>query len=145
MKILIQRVTQATVEVDSKIVGAIDAGVLVFVGITQSDTLAQATWLAKKLINLRIFEDEFGKLNCSLIDKQGAVLIISQFTLYGDCSNGRRPSFTQAASLEIAEPLYEQFIDEVRKGSVPVETGVFGAEMKVSLVNDGPITLMLER
>jgi D-tyrosyl-tRNA(Tyr) deacylase len=145
MKILIQRVTQANVEVDSKIVGTIDAGVVVFVGITHKDTRAQAVWLANKLINLRIFEDELGKFNCSLIDRKGAALIISQFTLYGNCSNGLRPSFTQAAPPEMAKQLYEQFIDEVRKGSIAVETGIFGGKMKVSLVNDGPVTLMLER
>lgn len=145
MKILIQRVTQASVEVDSKIVGAIDGGVVVFVGITHSDTMVQAEWLANKLINLRIFEDELGKFNSSLIERKGAALIISQFTLYGDCSKGRRPSFTQAALPEMAKQLYEQFIDEVRKGGIPVETGIFGAKMKVSLVNDGPVTLMLEQ
>lgn len=145
MKILIQRVAHAKVDVDGKTVGMIGEGLLVFVGITHSDTKAQAAWLANKLINLRIFEDAQGKINQSLIDRKGAALIISQFTLYADCSEGRRPSFTQAAPPEIAKPLYEQFVKEVQQGGVAVETGVFGAEMKVSLLNDGPVTLLLER
>lgn len=145
MKILIQRVTQANVEVDSKIIGTIEGGVVVFVGITHNDTTTQAVWLANKLINLRIFEDEAGKINRSLIDCRGAALIISQFTLYGNCSDGRRPSFTQAAPPAMAKQLYEQFAEEVRKGGIQVATGLFGAKMKVSLVNDGPVTLMLER
>ncbi|MBS3904893.1 MAG: D-tyrosyl-tRNA(Tyr) deacylase [Simkania sp.] len=145
MKVLIQRVTHAHVEVDSKIVGTIENGVLVFIGITHSDTTTQAVWLANKLINLRLFEDSSGKINQSLIDCKGSALIISQFTLYADCSDGRRPSFTQAAAPEIAKPLYEQFVDAVRKGGIPVETGIFGADMKVSLLNDGPVTLLVER
>lgn len=145
MKILIQRVTQANVEVDCKIVGSIGVGVVVFVGVTHNDTKNQAAWLANKLINLRIFEDEAGKINRSLIDCKGAALIISQFTLYGDCSDGRRPSFTQAAPPEIAKQLYEYFTVEVSKVGIPVATGIFGAKMKVSLVNNGPVTLMLER
>lgn len=145
MKILIQRVAHAKVEVDSKTVGVIGEGVVVFVGITHNDTIAQATWLANKLINLRMFEDDQGKINQSLIDRKGSALIISQFTLYADCSGGRRPSFTQAAPPEIAKPLYEQFVKEVHQGGIPVETGVFGAEMRVSLLNDGPLTLLLER
>ena len=145
MKVLIQRVTHAKVEVDGKAVGIIGAGVLVFIGITHSDTQAQAAWLANKLINLRIFEDAHGKINQSLIDRKGSALIISQFTLYADCNDGRRPSFTQAAPPEIAKPLYEQFVKEVHQGGIPVETGIFGAEMKVSLLNDGPVTLLLER
>jgi D-tyrosyl-tRNA(Tyr) deacylase len=145
MKILIQRVTQASVVVDNKVVGTIGAGVVVFVGVTHSDTMAQVTWLANKLIHLRLFEDPSGKMNQSLLDKQGSALIISQFTLYADCSDGRRPSFIGAASPDMAKGLYEQFIVEVRKNGIPVETGVFGADMKVSLVNDGPVTLILER
>ena len=145
MKILIQRVTKASVEVDEKIVGSIGAGILVFIGITHSDTASQASWLANKLIHLRIFEDAQGKINQSLVDRRGSALIISQFTLYADCSEGRRPSFIQAAPPEIAKPLYEQFIQEVRRGGISVETGIFGAEMKVSLLNNGPVTLLLER
>ena len=145
MKILIQRVTQASVVVDDKAVGTIGAGVVVFVGVTHSDTVAQVAWLANKLIHLRLFEDPSGKMNQSLLDKQGSALIISQFTLYADCNDGRRPSFIGAASPDMAKGLYEQFIVEVRKNGIPVETGIFGADMKVSLVNDGPVTLMLER
>lgn len=145
MKILVQRVAQANVEVDCKIVGAIGIGVVVFIGVTHSDKAIQVEWLANKLINLRIFEDTSGKINQSLIDQKGSALIISQFTLYANCSDGRRPSFTEAAPPKMAEQLYEQFIEEVRKGGISVETGIFGAKMKVSLVNDGPITLILER
>jgi D-aminoacyl-tRNA deacylase len=145
MKLLIQRVSEASVKVNEEIVGKIGPGILVLIGITHSDTPAQGTWLANKLINLRIFEDTQGKLNLSLLDQKGSALIISQFTLYADCSEGRKPSFTQAAPPEIAKPLYEAFVDEVRKGGIPVETGIFGAEMKVSLINDGPVTLLLER
>lgn len=145
MKILMQRVSEATVEVDSKIVGAIEQGILIFVGITHNDTKLQATWLANKLIHLRIFEDEAGKMNRSLIDLKGSALIISQFTLYGNCNDGRRPSFIEAAPPELAKQLYEYFIQEVQKAGIAVATGIFGAFMKVSLVNDGPVTLMLER
>ena len=145
MKVLIQRVAHAKVEVEGKTVGMIGVGILVFIGITHTDTAAQATWLANKLINLRIFEDEQGKINESLIDRKGSALIISQFTLYADCSEGRRPSISKAAPPEIAKPLYEQFIKDVRQGGVPVKSSNFGAEMKVSLLNDGPVTLLLER
>lgn len=145
MKILIQRVSHAHVEVDGVIVGAIGPGALVFIGITHSDTITQAAWLANKLIHLRMFEDVHGNINQSLLERQGKVLIISQFTLYAECSTGRRPSFTQAAPPKLAKHLYEQFVEEVRKGGISVETGVFGAEMKVSLLNDGPVTLILER
>ena len=114
-------------------------------GPTHNDSTAQAIWLANKLINLRIFEDDQGKINQSLIERKGSALIISQFTLYADCSDGRRPSFTQAAPPETAKPLYEQFVKEVHQGGIHVETGIFAAEMKVSLLNDGPVTLLLER
>jgi len=106
---------------------------------------SQAIWLANKLANLRIFEDSQGKMNESLLDKRGGALIISQFTLYADCEGGRRPAFTKAAPPEVATPFYEFFIEEVRKIGVPVATGVFGALMQVSLINDGPVTIMLER
>lgn len=145
MKLLIQRVKQAKVTVEGNIVGAIELGVTVFVGITHSDTPAQAAWLASKLIHLRLFEDDSGKINRSLLDTKGSALIISQFTLYADCNEGRRPSFIKAAPPEIAIPLYELFIEDVKKGGVPVETGIFGAHMQVSLINNGPVTLILER
>lgn len=145
MKLLIQRVIQASVEVDNQIVSSINQGVLVLIGITHTDTANQAAWLANKLVNLRIFEDSQGKINQSLIDQQGEALIVSQFTLYADCSDGRRPSFTQAALPAVAKPLYETFVSEVRKTGISAATGVFGAYMKVTLINDGPITIMLER
>lgn len=145
MKILVQRAAQASVTVKGEIVGAIGMGIVAFVGFTHSDTSAQVNWLANKLINLRLFEDTAGKINQSLIDRQGSALIVSQFTLYADCNDGRRPSFSQAAPPEMAKHLYELFIEEVRKGNIPVETGIFGEEMKVSLINDGPVTLLLER
>ncbi|PJD97247.1 MAG: D-tyrosyl-tRNA(Tyr) deacylase [Parachlamydia sp.] len=145
MKLVVQRVSQAKVEVEGKTVGAIGPGVVVLIGITHDDTTNQAIWLANKLINLRIFEDAEGKINQSLLEINGQALIISQFTLYADCSGGRRPSFTQAARPELAKQLYEKFIEEVQKGGVKVQTGIFGAEMQVSLLNDGPVTLILER
>lgn len=145
MKIVVQRVTYAKVEVDDKTVGAIGPGALVLIGVTHSDTKEQAAWLANKFINLRMFEDEGGKINKSLLECNGQALIVSQFTLYADCSGGRRPSFTQAGPPELAKELYEVFAEEVRKGGIGVETGIFGAEMKVSLLNDGPVTLILER
>lgn len=145
MKILIQRVKHAHVQVEDKTVGFIGVGALVFIGITHKDTITQATWLANKLINLRMFEDAHGKTNQSLLERKGEVLVISQFTLYADCSTGRRPSFTQAAPPELAKQLCETFVQEVRQGGLSVQTGVFGAEMQVSLLNDGPFTLMIER
>jgi len=145
MKLLIQRVLKASVEVESSVVGAIDKGLLVFVGITHSDTPAQAEWLANKLVHLRLFEDAEQKLNRSLLDQKGSTLIISQFTLYADCSEGRRPSFAKAAPPEMAKLVYERFLQKVETLGVPVEKGIFGAYMQVSLVNDGPITIILER
>lgn len=145
MKLFIQRVSKASVEVEGKIVGSIGKGLLVLVGITHKDSLSQIEWLASKMVHLRIFEDAQGKLNESLIDQKGSALIISQFTLYADCKEGRRPSFTEAAPPEISKPLYEQFIREVQKHQIQVETGLFGAEMRVSLVNEGPVTILLEK
>ena len=145
MKIVVQRVSQAKVEVEGKSVSAIDLGVVVLIGITHGDTANQAVWLANKLINLRIFADGQGKINQSLLECNGQALIISQFTLYADCSCGRRPSFTEAAQPDLAKQLYEKFIEEVRKGGIDTQSGIFGADMKVSLTNDGPVTLILER
>lgn len=145
MKILIQRVLQASVAIEKKTIGSIGKGALLFIGITHGDSAEQACWLASKFLNLRIFEDEQGKTNSSIIEKKGAALIISQFTLYADTSVGRRPSFTAAADPLVAKQLYETFIQEVRKGGIVVEQGVFGAVMEVSLINDGPFTLLLER
>lgn len=145
MKLVIQRVSSGKVEVDGKIVGAIGPGIVVFIGITHGDTINQAWWLANKLIHLRLFADGHGKINNSLLECKGEVLAISQFTLYADCNAGRRPSFIKAAQPELAKHLYEKFIEEVKKGGIKVESGIFGAEMKVTLVNDGPVTLILER
>jgi D-tyrosyl-tRNA(Tyr) deacylase len=145
MKLIVQRVLEASVEVENNIVGKIGSGVLVFLGIGKQDTEEAAIWLAKKLLHLRIFEDEEGKMNRSLLACGKEVLIVSQFTLYADCSSGHRPSFIQAAPPKSAISLYEIFIEEVQKGKIPVETGIFGAAMKVALVNDGPATFILER
>jgi D-tyrosyl-tRNA(Tyr) deacylase len=145
MKILIQRVAQASVEVGGKIVGAIGPGLLTFLGVTHGDTITEAQWLAAKLLHLRMFEDAQEKINLSVTDRKGSILIISQFTLYADCNEGRRPSFTKAGPPDMANRLYEQFVEEVRKGGLPIETGIFGAKMNVSLVNDGPFTLLIEK
>ena len=143
MRLLIQRVSQATVIVDGKTVGSIRTGLLVFLGIAKSDTNADADYLAGKLLGLRIFPDESGKMNRSVEEAGGAILIVSQFTLYGDCRKGRRPSFDQAAPPETAQPLYEYFVAASR-GRVPVETGVFQAAMEVGLVNQGPVTILMD-
>lgn len=144
MKLLIQRVAHAKVDVEGKTVGAIGPGLLVFLGVTKSDSSEQVYWLVNKMINLRIFEDAEGKMNQSILDQQGKILVISQFTLYADCSQGRRPSFFQAAAPEISVILYEQFIDVLRQSGLTVESGIFGAKMGVSLLNDGPVTIILE-
>ncbi len=144
MRFLVQRVTTASVEVDGEIIGAIDRGYLVLIGIAQDDTTADADKLIKKLVNLRIFEDENGKTNLSLKDVEGELLLISQFTLYADTSHGNRPSFITAGKPDMAEPMYEYIIEKTRETGIHVETGSFGADMKVSLLNDGPFTVMLE-
>jgi D-tyrosyl-tRNA(Tyr) deacylase len=144
MRIVIQRVSQAKVDVEGKTVGEIGKGALVLFGVHKDDTPAQTLWLANKLVNLRIFADPSDKMNLSLLDIQGEVLIVSQFTLYGNCSEGRRPEFTASAPPEMANTLYEKFIQEVRQQKLKVETGVFGAYMQVSLTNDGPVTFILD-
>jgi D-tyrosyl-tRNA(Tyr) deacylase len=130
--------------VADEVVGAIEHGLLVLLGIAQADTRAQSEWLADKIVGLRIFNDSDGKMNRSLVDVAGALLVVSQFTLYGDARKGRRPSFIAAAPPEIAIPLYELFIDSVKGLGVPVSTGIFGADMQVELVNDGPVTIILD-
>ncbi|NGP43444.1 D-tyrosyl-tRNA(Tyr) deacylase [Bacillaceae bacterium SIJ1] len=145
MRVLIQRVRQASVTVDEQIVGSIDQGLLAFVGITHEDDVATAAKLATKIANLRIFEDEAQKMNKSLLDTSKAILSISQFTLYGDASKGRRPHFTNAARPDQAESLYEAFNEALRSEGLTVETGTFGAHMNVQLENDGPVTLLLEK
>ena len=144
MRVCVQRVSEAGVEIDGETVGAIGPGLLVLLGIGQADTLAEVTQLVDKIVNLRVFADDQDKMNRSLLDIQGQMLVISQFTLWGDCRKGRRPSFVQAADPEVAEPLYERFVAEVRARDVVVETGCFGAMMQVRLVNDGPVTLVIE-
>jgi D-tyrosyl-tRNA(Tyr) deacylase len=144
MRALIQRVTNARVEVDGAITGAIDVGLLVLLGVTKTDTQADADYLVDKIANLRIFPDEAGKMNRSLLDVGGSLLAVSQFTLYGDCRKGRRPGFDMAAPAEQARTLYECFVEKARLLKLKVETGVFQAHMAVSLTNDGPVTFMLE-
>jgi D-tyrosyl-tRNA(Tyr) deacylase len=144
MRAVVQRVTGARVEVDAAVVGEIDAGLLVLLGIAKTDGTADAEFLADKILNLRIFSDEAGKMNRSLRDTGGALLVVSQFTLYGDCRKGRRPSFDVAAPGEQARGLYEHFVAAARRSGVRVETGVFQAHMAVSLTNDGPVTLLVE-
>ena len=144
MKIVIQRVREAQVEVDNKIVGSIGKGFLVLVGITHTDIEKEADYLANKLCKMRIFEDENGKMNLSLKDVGGELLIVSQFTLYADCAKGNRPSFIEAARPEQATPLYEYFCKKCEEQGIKVEKGVFGAHMEVSLLNDGPVTIVLE-
>ena len=145
MKFVIQRVKNAQVDVDNKTVGKIDNGFLVLIGITHTDTKEIADYLVKKLINLRVFEDDNGKMNLSLNDINGSLLLVSQFTLYADCSGGNRPSFTEAAKPDFANELYEYIIGECKKKVNKVETGIFGADMKVNLLNDGPVTIILEK
>ncbi|WP_313131123.1 D-aminoacyl-tRNA deacylase [Anaerocolumna sp.] len=144
MKFVIQRVTHASVTVDNKTVGKINKGFLVLIGVGQEDTKEEADKLIKKMIQLRIFEDENGKTNLSLKDVDGELLLVSQFTLYADCRKGNRPSFINAAKPELAEELYEYIIEECENQIPVVEKGIFGANMKVELENDGPFTIILE-
>jgi D-tyrosyl-tRNA(Tyr) deacylase len=144
MRVVVQRVTGARVEVEGVIAGEIGAGLLVLLGVRHTDTPADAEFLADKVLHLRIFADEAGKMNRSLIETGGALLVVSQFTLYGDCRKGRRPSFDQAAPGAQARSLYEHFVEVARRTGVRVETGVFQAHMAVSLTNDGPVTLLVE-
>jgi len=152
MRILLQRVSRAEVRIHTasrngtpRVCGRIGTGYVVLVGITHSDTQTEVTWMADKLLSLRLFPDAQGKLNQDLAEHHGALLVVSQFTLYGDAQKGRRPSFLRAASPNIAEALYAQLIAELRTRGLTVETGEFGADMEVELVNDGPVTLWLER
>ncbi len=145
MKIVVQRVSKAQVEVEGKIVGKIEKGFLVLLGVTHGDTKEQADYIVKKLCNLRIFTDENGKMNLSLKDVGGELLIVSQFTLYADTSSGNRPSFINAEKPEEANKLYEYVCKECEKKGIKVEKGIFGAHMKVSLLNDGPVTIIIEK
>ena len=146
MKTVIQRVRRASVSVDGEIVGAIDHGLLVFVGVGPQDTETEAKWLAERIAVMRIFADDDDKFNRSVLDTGGGVLVVSQFTLYGDATGGRRPSFFKAAPPQLAEPLIEKFVGFVRAAGVQrVETGRFGAKMLIDIQNDGPVTILLDR
>lgn len=145
MKVLVQRVLSSSVEVDNKIVGQINKGLMLLVGFTDSDTDKEIDYMVDKIINLRIFDDENGVMNKSLIDVNGSILSISQFTLYADTRKGRRPSYIKALSGDKAILLYDKFNNKLKEENIKVETGIFGTDMKVSLINDGPITIMLEK
>ena len=146
MKVVIQRVSQAQVSIDKKVYGVIKNGLVVLLGISEKDNLDSIKWLSKKIVNLRIFNDENKKMNLSVKDVQGDILLISQFTLYANTKKGMRPSFIQAAKPEIAIPLYEKFIEQLQMDlGKPIATGKFGADMKVALVNNGPVTIIMEK
>jgi D-tyrosyl-tRNA(Tyr) deacylase len=145
MRLLLQRVSRAEVRIDGETVGRIGRGYCLLVGLTHTDTLAEVAWMAEKVAGLRLFPDAEGKLNLDLREIGGAMLVVSQFTLYGNADKGRRPSFIDAARPETAEPLYEAFVARLRELGFTVATGQFGAMMEVDLVNDGPVTLLLER
>ena len=145
MRAIVQRVKSSSLSIDGEVYSSIDKGFMVLIGITETDTLADAKVMAEKIVKLRVFEDENGKMNLSIQDIKGELQIVSQFTLYADCHHGNRPSFTNAARPEIAIPLYEEFVKYIKEISgTKVVTGVFGADMKINLINDGPVTIYLE-
>jgi D-tyrosyl-tRNA(Tyr) deacylase len=144
MRVIIQRVSEARVRIEGEVVGEIGNGLLVLLGVAKSDTAENARWLADKIVSLRVFNDDEGKMNRDVAEVGGGILVVSQFTLYGDCAKGRRPSFIDAAQPDLAIPLYEAFINGVRAHGIPTATGKFGAMMQVELINDGPVTLILE-
>jgi D-aminoacyl-tRNA deacylase len=145
MRVLLQRVSRASVTIDGRVAAAIERGFCLLVGFTHGDTPADVDWMAEKVAGLRLFTDPEGKMNLALADVGGSLLVVSQFTLYGDAAKGRRPSFIDAARPEIAIPLYERFVAALRGTGLSVATGKFGAMMEVEILNDGPVTLMLER
>lgn len=144
MRAVVQRVTQSSVSVENRTIGSIDAGLMVLLGVAAEDSAKEAAYLADKIANLRIFEDESGKMNRSLLESGGEMLVVSQFTLMGDCRKGRRPSFVTAAAPDKAQTLYDHFVEQVRLKGISVATGQFRAMMQVALVNDGPVTLIVE-
>jgi D-aminoacyl-tRNA deacylase len=145
MRVVLQRVSKASVTIAGEVAGAIGRGYCLLVGFSHGDSVAQVDWMAEKVVGLRLFSDPAGKMNLGLADVQGALLVISQFTLYGDASKGRRPSFIDAAPPELAIPLYEKFLSALRRTGFPVESGRFGADMLVEIHNEGPVTLILDR
>ena len=144
MRAVVQRVLSSSVTVDGKVVGKIKKGFNILLGVGEGDSINEVKWLAEKIAYLRIFEDENAKMNLSLLDVKGSALVISQFTLYGDCEKGRRPSFTKAAHPKTAKKLYEDFIQELKNFDIPVETGIFQTDMKVEIINDGPVTMIID-
>ncbi|WP_308008508.1 D-aminoacyl-tRNA deacylase [uncultured Fusobacterium sp.] len=144
MRAVIQRVKHSSVTVDGKILGKIGNGLLVLLGVTHTDTEKEVNWMASKVKDLRIFEDAEGKMNLGLEDIKGELLVISQFTLYGNCIKGRRPGFTEAARPDLAEPLYKKFLEKCKSFGIKTECGEFGADMKVELLNDGPVTMIID-
>ena len=144
MRVLVQRSLESSVTVDKKIVGKIEKGLVLLVGFTEGDTIKEIEYLAKRVVNLRIFDDENGVMNRSLLEVGGSILSISQFTLYADTKKGNRPSYIKALGGEKAKPLYDLFNQKLREYSIEVETGIFGADMKVNILNDGPVTILLE-
>lgn len=145
MRVLVQRCDKALVRVNDNVVGSINKGLMILVGFTEGDNFDTIKYMADKVVNLRVFDDENGVMNKSLLNTSFSILSVSQFTLYGDASKGRRPSYINALNGSLAKPLYDKFNEELRKYGVEVETGIFGADMKVELINDGPVTIMLER
>lgn len=145
MRVLVQRCDKALVRVNDNVVGSINKGLMILVGFTEGDNFDTIKYMADKIVNLRVFDDENGIMNKSILDKSYSILSVSQFTLYGDASKGRRPTYVNALNGSLAKPLYDKFNEELRKHGVEVETGSFGADMKVELINDGPVTIMLER
>ena len=145
MRVLVQRCDKALVRVNDNVVGSINKGLMILVGFTEGDNFDTIKYMADKVVNLRVFDDENGVMNKSLLDTSFSILSVSQFTLYGDASKGRRPSYVNALNGSLAKPLYDKFNEELRKYGIKVETGIFGGDMKVELINDGPVTIMLER
>lgn len=144
MRVVIQRVSEASVTIDSQITSQISKGFMILVGICTEDNLEDIQWLTQKIVNLRVFGDEKGKMNLSITDIKGEILLISQFTLFASTKKGNRPSFIQSAKPEIAVPLYEQLIESLKATGIEIKTGTFGADMKVSLTNDGPVTIIID-